>query len=111
MIEGAGGVLVPLTREVLSADLFAGWGLPVILCATTTLGTISHTLSAIESLRSRGVILHGLAFIGPDNADNIATIADFSGARVLGRLPVLDPLTPASLAAAMTENFDRSDFQ
>ena len=65
------------------ADLFARWGIPVILCATTGLGTISHTLSAIESLRARGCPLHGVAFIGDDNPDNIATIA------ALGGLPVL----------------------
>ena len=43
VIEGAGGVLVPVTRDLLSADLFARWGVPVIVCAATGLGTISHT--------------------------------------------------------------------
>lgn len=110
VIEGAGGVLVPLTRQVLFADLFARWGLPVILCATTGLGTISHTLSAIEALRLREVRLHGLAFIGEDNPDNIATIAQFSGARVLGRLPHLAVLNRDTLATAMTAQFNPGDF-
>ncbi len=110
VIEGAGGVLVPITRQMLSADLFARWGLPVILCATTGLGTISHTLTAIESLRGRNCRLHGIAFIGDDNADNIATIAQISGARVLGRLPRLGSLTPDALAAAMRAHFDPQDF-
>lgn len=111
VIEGAGGVLVPLSRKMLSADLFARWGEPVILCATTVLGTISHTLSAIESLRSRGAVLHGMVFIGPENLDSIRTIADFSGARMLGRLPILTPLNAETLSAAMQENFNRSDFE
>ena len=110
VIEGAGGVLVPITRDLLSADLFARWGIPVILCATTGLGTISHTLSAIESLRARGCPLHGVAFIGDDNPDNIATIGQIGGVRVLGRLPRLPDLTPEALARAMRDNFDAGDF-
>lgn len=110
VIEGAGGVLVPITRQLLSADLFARWGVPVILCATTGLGTISHTLSAIESLRARNCNLHGVTFIGDENADNIATVAQISGARVLGWLPRLDPLTPHALAAAIRARFDPQDF-
>lgn len=110
VIEGAGGVLVPITRQLLSADLFARWGIPVMLVATTGLGTISHSVTAVESLRARGVPLHGLAFVGNDNPDNIATIADLTGARVLGRLPLLDPLTPDALRAAMQAAFDPQDF-
>ena len=110
VIEGAGGVLVPVTRDLLSADLFVRWGIPVILCATTGLGTISHTLSAIESLRARGCPLHGVAFIGDDNPDNIATIGQIGGVRVLGRLPRLPDLTPEALARAMRDNFDAGDF-
>ncbi|MDO5621678.1 MAG: dethiobiotin synthase [Paracoccus sp. (in: a-proteobacteria)] len=110
VIEGAGGVLVPLTRRLLFADLFAEWQIPVILCASTGLGTISHTVTAAESLRARGVLLHGLVFIGPDNPDNIRTIADLTGVRVLGRLPHLDPLTPDTLATAMRAAFDPKDF-
>lgn len=110
VIEGAGGVLVPMTRNILSADLFARWGLPVVLVAATGLGTISHTATAVESLRGRGVILHGIAFVGEDNPDNIATIAELTGARVLGRLPRLDPLTPDALRAAMQAAFDPRDF-
>lgn len=110
VIEGAGGVLVPITRELLSAELFARWGLPVILVATTGLGTISHTLTALEALRARGCLVHGVAFVGDDNPDNIATIGEIGQVRVLGRLPRLDPLTPDSLSAAMRAGFDPQDF-
>lgn len=110
VIEGAGGVLVPVTRQLLSADLFARWGIPVVLVAATGLGTISHTVTAVESLRARNVPLHGIAFVGEDNPDNIATIADLTGARVLGRLPRLGTLTPETLRAAMEAAFDPKDF-
>lgn len=110
VIEGAGGVLVPVTRQVLFADLFARWDLPVVLCATTGLGTISHTVSAVKSLEKRGVNLHGIAFIGQDNPDNIRTIAELTGARVLGRLPLLSQVTPERLRSAMAAHFNLGDF-
>lgn len=110
VIEGAGGLLVPLTRTVLTIDLFARWGLPVILCARTALGTINHTLLSIEALRQRGMPVHGIAFIGPDMPDNVRVIAAFSGVKVLGRLPVLDPLDPERLATAFAAHFDLRDF-
>lgn len=111
VIEGAGGVLVPLTRSVLSADLFAHWQVPVILVATTQLGTISHSLSAIESLRVRSVPIHGIAFVGDAHADNEAIIPALSGVRRLGRLPIINSLTADSLAHAFAAHFDVADFK
>jgi dethiobiotin synthetase len=110
IIEGAGGLLVPVTRQLLQIDLFAGWDLPVILCARTALGTINHTLLSIEALRSRPMRLHGVVFVGDDNPDNIRTIGEISGARVLGRLPRLEPLDRAALLGAFARGFRREDF-
>ena len=111
IVEGAGGALVPVTRETLYADLFARWGLPVIVCARTALGTINHSLLTIEALRARGVAIHGLAFLGDAMPDSEATIAAIGGVRRLGRLPVIDPLTPETLAEAFAANFDVAQFQ
>jgi dethiobiotin synthetase len=110
VIEGAGGVLVPLDRETLYADLFARWRLPVVLCARTGLGTINHSLLAIEALRARGVPILGIAFVGDANADNEATVAAFGRVRRLGRLPWFDRLDRAALTGAFAENFDLADF-
>jgi dethiobiotin synthetase len=110
IIEGAGGLMVPITRHLLQIDLFADWNLPVILCARTALGTINHTLLSIEALQSRYVPLHGIVFVGDDNPDNIRTIAEISGARVLGRLPRLEPLDRAALLDAFAHGFRREDF-
>lgn len=110
IIEGAGGLLVPLTRSLLTIDLFARWGLPVILCARTTLGTINHTLLSVEALRRRNMAIQGIAFIGPEMPDNARVIADFSGVNILGRLPVLDPLDHERLAGAFADHFDLRDF-
>jgi dethiobiotin synthetase len=110
IIEGAGGLMVPITRHLLQIDLFADWNLPVILCARTALGTINHTLLSIEALQSRYVPLHGIVFVGDDNPDNIRTIGEISGARVLGRLPRLEPLDRAALLDAFAHGFRREDF-
>ncbi len=110
VIEGAGGALVPVTREILFADLFARWGLPTVLVARTGLGTINHSLLSIEALRARGVPILGLAFVGDANEDNEATICQIGRVKRLGRLPRLDPLDTNRLAAAFADHFRIEDF-
>ncbi|MDM7956464.1 dethiobiotin synthase [Blastomonas sp.] len=110
IIEGAGGALVPVTRAVLYADVFARWQIPVIVCARTALGTINHSLMTIEALRSRGVPIHGVAFIGDAVPDSEATIAAIGKVRRLGRLARLAELTPQTLATGFDEGFSLSDF-
>lgn len=100
VVEGAGGVLVPFAVGLLAADLFALWGLPVILVARTSLGTISHSLLSLEALRARGLTVHGVAFIGDASAASEEAIVRFGNVTHLGRLPRLDPLTPDTLAEA-----------
>lgn len=110
IIEGAGGALVPVTRGMLYADLFARWQIPVIICARTSLGTINHSLMTVEAMRSRGVPIHGIAFIGDAVPDSEGIISAVSGCKRLGRLPRLDPLDSETLSAAFAANFDRADF-
>jgi dethiobiotin synthetase len=110
VIEGAGGLMVPVTRNKLQIDVFADWSLPIILCARTALGTINHTLLSIEALRGRHMRLHGLIFVGDDNPDNMRTITDFSGARILGHVPRLDRIGRAALLDVFARGFRREDF-
>jgi len=111
VIEGAGGVLVPFTRQATFADVMARWQLPVVLVAATSLGTISHSLAAIEALRARKVDIRGVAFVGDAVEDSEATIAAMGGVKRLGRLPMVDPLEPGALAAAFAAHFDLADFR
>lgn len=111
VVEGAGGVLVPLTRDWLYADQFARWGQPVVLVARTGLGTINHTLLSLEALRARGVVVLGVAFVGEANEDSEATIAAMGQVARLGRLPHLAEITPETLAAAFAMNFRVEDFR
>ena len=109
VIEGAGGLLVPVNEQLLMADLFAHWGQPVILCARTALGTINHSLLSIEALRARNVPIAGIAFIGEPHEENERIIPQLGNVRSLGRLPLLDPLNPATLAAAFASQIRLSD--
>lgn len=111
IVEGAGGVMVPVTRDLIFADLFARWNTPVVLVARTGLGTINHSLLSIEALRSRGVPILGIAFVGDAVEDSEATIAALGNVRRLGRLPRLDPLNAATLAQAFSANFDLAAFR
>ncbi len=110
IIEGAGGLMVPVTRDTLYIDIFKQWQLPVILCARTGLGTINHTLLSIEALQRRDIPLHGLVFIGAENPDNMRTICDFSGAKNLGHLPLLEKLDAENLCTAFAQRFKWEDF-
>ena len=111
IVEGAGGALVPITRDLLYADLFARWGRPVVIVARTGLGTINHSLLTIEALRARAVPILGVAFNGEHNEDSEATIAAMGKVKRLGRLPPLAHLEPGTLRAVFLQNFRREDFE
>lgn len=110
VIEGAGGLMVPLTKDVLYIDVFARWKLPLILCSRTRLGTINHTLLSIEAIRSRAIPLLGVAFIGEHNESSERVIIEKSGAKRLGRLPEIAPLTPGRLQGVFAKTFSAEDF-
>ncbi len=110
VIEGAGGLMVPLSSDLLQIDLFASWGLPVILCALTALGTINHTLLSLEAIARRSMKLRGIVFIGERDEEVENTIVSLGKARRLGGLPPLDPLNASQLAEAFRVNFRLSGF-
>lgn len=110
IVEGAGGLLVPLTRTTLQVDVFAGWDLPVILCARTALGTINHTLMSLAVLQDWEMTVHGVVFVGDAHPDNEKTIAEMSGVQALGRLPRLETLSQQALRDAFAANFRREQF-
>ncbi|MDZ4843707.1 MAG: dethiobiotin synthase [Hyphomicrobium aestuarii] len=110
IIEGAGGLLVPVTQNLTMADLFARWQIPVVLVARTALGTINHTLLSIEATRARHIPIVGVVFVGDANRLSEHHIASHGAVRHLGRLPHLDPLDQATLASAFAAGLDLSAF-
>jgi dethiobiotin synthase len=99
IVEGAGGVLVPLNGRELMVDLIERLSLPVVIAARSGLGTINHTLLTAEALRVRRLAVAGVVLVGPPNPENRAAIEHHGGVEVIGELPWLDPLTPGSLQA------------
>lgn len=110
VIEGAGGLMVPLTRDTLFIDVFARWKLPLILCARTRLGTINHTLMSLEAIRARDIPLHGVAFIGEANEESEGIIVEKGRVKRLGRLPMVAPLVRGRLAGVFARTFNLADF-
>lgn len=111
VIEGAGGLMVPLNYGTLYIDIFERWRLPVVLCGSTALGTINHSLLSIEALRKRQIRIVGIAFIGEKNAENESAICEIGRVRWLGRLPWLSPLTADALQTAFKASFRPDDFE
>ena len=111
IVEGAGGLLVPLTDDVLFIEMFARWKAPIVLCASTRLGTINHSLLSIEALRHRNLEILGVVFVGDKMESSETAIVNFGQVKHLGLLPILDPLDSRSLANAFDLHFSINDFQ
>ena len=107
VVEGAGGVLVPVNDIQFITDLMARLDLPAVITARSTLGTINHTLLTIEALRRRSLTIAGVVLVGPVNADNRQAIEQYGEVRVLGELPFFDALTPDVLSVWAASDFDR----
>lgn len=97
LIEGAGGLMVPINEQVLFVDLFVKWSLPVLVAARSDLGTINHTLLTIEALRSRDIPTIGVVVVGHVNRENEQAIEHYSGIPVLGRLITEPRITEESI--------------
>lgn len=106
MVEGAGGVLVPLNETDLMIHLMERLALPVLIASRTTLGTINHTLLTIEALRARRLTIAGVVMLGEPDADNRTAIEHYGAVPVLGEMPRFDPLTPAALRLWATHALD-----
>ncbi len=110
IIEGAGGLMVPITRKNLQINLYKDWKIPLVLCARSGLGTINHTLLSLEAIWSRDIPLKGIVFIGEENPDNMRTIEEFSKVKILGHMPRLDVVDETSLRLMFGNHFNAQDF-
>ena len=92
IVEGAGGVMVPITRDTLYLDLMRRMGIPAIVVADAGLGTINHTLLTVEALRRADVEMAGIVLDmasgapGPIEEDNAKIIEEISGVPVLAAI-------------------------
>jgi dethiobiotin synthetase len=97
VVEGAGGLMVPLTDTAYVIDLAAELHLPLILVARSTLGTINHTLLSLEAIRRRGLPLAGVVINGPETPHNRAAIERYGQAEVIAEIPWLDVVNRSTL--------------
>ncbi|WP_462327043.1 dethiobiotin synthase [Desulfobaculum sp.] len=100
VVEGAGGLMVPLNTEALMLDLITRLGLPVVVVARSGLGTINHTLLTLAALRAAGAEVAGVIMNGPPHPANADAIAHFGRVPVLAQVPMLDDLSPQGLKNA-----------
>ena len=113
LIEGAGGLLVPITSELLQVDLAASLDAPLLVIARDALGTVNHTLLTLEVARRRGlrvvgVVLHATSSApGPDSATNREAITRHGAVTVFGTLPWAENPTLATLAQLARTHLDR----
>lgn len=97
IVEGAGGIYVPLNDKQNMLDLMKKLALPVIIVARGTLGTINHTLLTIEGLRRNQIPIHGVVFNGKLNPANQKAIENWGQVRTLFQVPFFDTIDASIL--------------
>ncbi len=86
IIEGAGGLLVPLNRKEFMIDIIKKFDAEIVLVIQNYLGSINHSLLSIEALQNRGLKILGVVFNGPPHALSEDIIIDTSGVKLLGKI-------------------------
>jgi dethiobiotin synthase len=107
IVEGAGGVLVPLNKTDLVIDLIRSIGIGAIVMVRSALGTINHTLLTLEALRSRCIPVAGVVIGGERNPENRRAIETYGQVSVLGEMPRFPDLSPQVLRTWARAELDR----
>lgn len=110
IIEGAGGLLVPINDRHKVIDLIQHFDLPVVLVARSKLGTINHTLLSLEVLRNRGIEIAGVIMCGEPNAENKNAIERYGDVKVLAEVPPLPDLSKRTLLSCFENSFQLKSF-
>ena len=105
IVEGAGGVMVPLNGEHFMLDLMKKIDIPVLSVSSSRLGTINHTLLSIEQMRRHGLDLLGVVINGPRNKDNREAIEYYGNIDVLAEVEPLEAINPQTLEHAFNQCF------
>jgi len=110
VVEGVGGVLVPINNKQFMLDMMVKFKLPIILAARSGVGTVNHTLLSLAALDAAELQVHGVVLIGDQNRENRETIERFGHVRVIGELPRLPNLHRTALMQVFMSHFDRAAF-
>ena len=93
LVEGAGGLMVPINDTDLLIDVFKQWNLPVIIVSRHYVGSINHTILTIEALQNRGITIKGLVFVGDENKATESFILNHTNVPFLIRIPLATEVT------------------
>ncbi len=93
VVEGAGGLMVPLNDQFIMLDLIKKFNLHVILVSKNYLGSINHTLLTIEVLNFHQIPIVGIVFNGVENPESERFIAQYSKVKVLGHVDYEDVIS------------------
>lgn len=110
IIEGAGGILVPINSESFMLDLARHLNTPLIIASRTALGTINHTLLTIAAIRNARLPIAGVVMIGSQNTDNRDSIERYGTVPVIGWIPLLNRIDGETLRSVFNVHFDRRAF-
>jgi dethiobiotin synthetase len=110
IVEGAGGVLVPINNTQLMTHVMRHLKLPVLLVARTALGTINHTLLSLEALRAARLDVQGVIMVGVANSENRKAIEHYGNIEVVGMIPRLKKINRSALLNAFRRTFDSKAF-
>ena len=111
VIEGAGGVFVPINDHAFMLDLMRQLGSPVVLASRTALGTINHTLLSVFALREHKVPLRGVVMIGKPDEENRRAVERYGNVPVIGSIPWLENIDRRTLVSVFHQRFDRTAFE
>lgn len=105
IIEGAGGVLVPMNDDSMMIDLMAQLNIPALVVARSELGTLNHTFLTLEALRKRHIPILGVIMNGPKNESNRKAIENYGNIDVLAEIKPMDEVNAQSLTNIFDKNF------
>ena len=111
LIETAGGLMVPINRNLLQIDQIKYWGFPIVLVARSGLGTLNHTLLSLEALKSRGIPILGIFLNGVIHKDNPKTLEQFGDIPIIAQIPPFKELSSSELSKAWTNHNLKEKFK
>ncbi len=110
IVEGAGGVMVPVNESEFMLDMMRRLALPVVVVARSSLGTINHSVLTLHALKGAGLAVKGVVLVGSQIQDNERAIEHYGKVPIVGRVPLLEVINRETLLEVYHREFDRSLF-
>lgn len=105
VVEGAGGLMVPINNNDMIIDLISYLQMPVVLVARSSLGTLNHTFLSLEALRKRHIPILGVVMNGPEHQSNREAIQHYGNVDILAEVDTIEDISPHALQTSFEKNF------